>query len=254
MDLPITRQREQNHNLKAIQQWVQVAILAGLGAYFVYNIYSGNLANYINERFVWLSYVAAILFFTIATFSAFRTVRGVEISSGLSENMNTVTWSVIITAAMPLIFGTMIPSQPLGVEAVNGNISTSAVVGVSENTFAIAPENRNILDWLREFNSSTDYDVFNGQPANVSGFVYREPDFAENQFMVARFTVSCCVADASALGLPVFADNAGEFETGEWVQVGGTVQVDEFTGEVLPIINSSNIERIELPEHPYLYP
>ncbi|MEM6529198.1 MAG: TIGR03943 family protein, partial [Chloroflexota bacterium] len=71
---------------------------------------------------------------------------------------------------------------------------------------------------------------------------------------VARFTVSCCVADASALGLPVFADNAPDFQTGEWVQISGTVQVDEFTGEVLPIINSRSIERIELPEHPYLYP
>ncbi|MEM6284868.1 MAG: TIGR03943 family protein [Chloroflexota bacterium] len=254
MDVPITQQREQNTNPELLRQWVQVAILAGLGAYFVYNIYSGNLANYINERFVWLSYVAAILFFAIAAFSAFKNLRGEETEYGLSENMNTVTWTVIVTAAMPLIFGTMIPSQPLGVEAVNGNISTNAVVGVSQNTFSIAPENRNILDWLREFNSSTNYDVFNGQPANVSGFIYREPDFAENQFMVARFTVSCCVADASALGLPVFADNAPDFQTGEWVQISGTVQVDEFTGEVLPIINSRSIERIELPEHPYLYP
>ena len=46
---------------------------------------------------------------------------------------------------------------------------------------------------------------FNGQPADLIGFVYSEPTFGGDHFMVARFAISCCVADASAIGVPVAA-------------------------------------------------
>lgn len=255
MEITLNVNKEQPSESK-IQQWLRVVILAGLGTYFTYNIISGNLANYINERFVWLSYVAVVLFFVLAIFSVYRIVRGDDSSPYSLSNMSTqtVTWAVLATAAIPLVLGVMIPSQPLGAEAVNGSISTNAVRGTAESGFAIPPENRNILDWLREFNASSNYETFNGQNADVIGFVYREPDFAPNQFMVARFTVACCVADASAIGLPVYDDNAADFETGAWVRINGTILVDDFNGDVLPIIQSESIERVSMPEHPYLYP
>lgn len=256
MDMTITNTQAKTEHTH-LQQWLQVAILAGLGVYFTYNIISGNLANYINERFVWLSWIAVLLFFALAGFSAYRIVRqdGTQTTYDFSSiNMQTATWSVLATAAIPLVLGVMIPSQPLGAAAIQGSISTTAVRGVNESGFSIAPENRNILDWLREFNGSSDHEVFNGQPADVVGFVYREPDFAPNEFMVARFTVSCCVADASALGLPVTATNAANFETGTWVQVTGEVQVGDFGEDVLPVIHGESITSVETPEHPYLYP
>ena len=43
--------------------------MIGLGMYFVYNIASGNIPNYVNARFAWLSYVAAALFLLIGGFS-----------------------------------------------------------------------------------------------------------------------------------------------------------------------------------------
>jgi putative membrane protein len=237
-----------------LRQWMQVAVLAIFGGYFTYIIVSGNLANYINERFGWLSYVAASLFYLLAVFSAYRAIRSTPQTAYTFSNAQVITWSVLITAALPLVFGIMIPSQPLGADAVNGSLSTNAVSNSSGTDFTIAPENRNILDWLREFNTSTDHNTMNGQPANVTGFVYREPDYASDTFMIARFTVSCCVADASAIGLPVTNADADTFETGQWVQVTGTVNVDEFNGETLPVVYADAIETVETPDHPYLYP
>ena len=68
---------EHNHNERTttIQLWVKALLLIGLGVYFVYNIASGNILNYVNARFAWLSYVAAALFLLIGVFSIWHLLR-----------------------------------------------------------------------------------------------------------------------------------------------------------------------------------
>ncbi len=238
-----------NDDFSVAQAWLRVAVLFGLGVYFVYNIISGNLANYINARFVWLSYLAAAFFFVLMIGSTIATLRR---DTARHDGTEPISWGVIATLAIPLLLGTLVPSEPLGAEAVGG-ISTTAVLGTNEANFVVSPANRNILDWLRLFGSTDDMTEFNGQQADVSGFVYREPSFPENHFMVARFTVSCCVADAYAIGLPVYyvGDNLTD---GEWVQVQGVMQVGDFREDVVPIVQADKLTQIEQPEHPYLYP
>lgn len=249
-----------------IQGWLRVAILGGLGAYFVYNIVSGNLANYINARFVWLNYIAAGLLLMLAVFGAFQLLTAdadadknqdsdVDYDRVLGRNQHQrITWAVLATAALPLLFGVMVPSQPLGAEAINGSIRTSNVQGASSSGFSIAPEQRNVLDWLREFNTSQDYNSINGQPADVIGFVYTEPDYPAGHFMVARFTVSCCVADASAIAMPVEYNDIAALEQGAWVRVTGEVEAREFHGDIAPVIYNATVEVVDTPAHPYLYP
>jgi len=242
---------------EAVRAWFRVVVMGGLGVYFAYNIYTGNLANYINARFVWLSYVATVLFFLLALAATVINIRRARSKGkrGTFIARNTaITWGVLVTAAIPLVLGVMVPSQPLGADAINGSLSTTAVRGTNQANFTIAPENRNVLDWLRAFNDSDDFAAFNGQPVDVIGFIYREPSFGENEFMVARFTLSCCVADASALGLPVRYDDATTLTEGDWVQVQGELRVQPFGEDEMPVVQVASIEQIEQPEHPYLYP
>lgn len=235
--------------------WLRAWIPIGFGVYFAYNIMTGNLSNYINVRFIWLSYTATFLFFLIGFAALYRLVKQNNALNlyGLS-NAHNITWTVLGVALVPLFFGFLIPPQPLSVEAVNGGISTRAVLGTNELAFVVSPEDRNVLDWLRMFGSSADYTEFNGQPVDVIGFIYREPDFEDNQLMVARFTVSCCVADASALGLPIQFADASNFVDGEWVRVVGEMQLNTFVDDELPVVIADSIEIVPQPEHPYLYP
>jgi uncharacterized repeat protein (TIGR03943 family) len=119
-------------------------------------------------------------------------------------------------------------------------------------TFSINPLDRNILDWIRAFNSGDDLASFNGQEADVTGFVYRDDTMPENQFLVARFTISCCVADSMAVGLPVMWDETIPQDT--WVRVMGRFDLGNFRGEQKPVLLPTNVEVVEQPEHPYLYP
>jgi putative membrane protein len=72
--------------------------------------------------------------------------------------------------------------------------------------------------------------------------------------MVARFTISCCVADASAIGLPVARQETNTLPQDTWVRVQGAFEVGEFQGDSLPILQAASVEAVAQPEHPYLYP
>ena len=72
--------------------------------------------------------------------------------------------------------------------------------------------------------------------------------------MVSRFTMSCCVADAFPIGMPVSYSGASDFDAGAWVHVIGELQAAPFAGEFLPVLFADSMERVDEPEQPYLYP
>jgi uncharacterized repeat protein (TIGR03943 family) len=245
---------DHDHAPDTLRAWLKTAILLALGGYFIYNIASGSLTNYINQRFAWLSYVAAVLFLALGAASAWDLLRGRgRVACACDHDHQHITWRALAIVALPLVLGTLIPSRPLGSAAVNGDISLNAA-GANLTSFSADPLQWNVLDWLRAFNNADDLAGFNGQEADVIGFVYREATFPEDTFMVARFTISCCVADASAIGLPVVWQNAGDFPQDTWVRVRGVFEVGAFRGDTVPVLHAASVETVQQPEHPYLYP
>ncbi|PJF22573.1 MAG: TIGR03943 family protein [Phototrophicales bacterium] len=238
-------------------EWTKAAVLLGLAGYFVFNIATGDLNNYINTRFAWLSYVAVGLFGLLGIMTIYALLRHHESDMGMlyQDDMThtRIGLGVVMIVAIPLVIGTLIPSRPLGAEAVNGNISLTAstYAGV---TVTKDPLERNVLDWLRVFAQEPAPAVFNGERADVIGFIYREPDFPPDHFMVARFTVSCCVADAGAIGLPVYAPSGADLADGEWVRVTGVFEAGTFRNTKMPILHADTLEVVPEPDHPYLYP
>jgi len=237
----------------------KIGILAGLGLYFTFVIFSGNLDNYINARFAWLSYLAAVLFYALALMALIRWLGDhdhADEGHHHDHDHSETSWKVLLIVAFPLIIGTLIPSQPLGAEAINGDVRLSSIPVTNASVIDSDPLARNILDWLRLFNTSGNLRAFNGQDLSVIGFVYREPDFPENYFMVVRFTISCCVADSSAIGLPVFVNgiSTDDIADGEWVRVEGRFEVGDFQGQTLPIIHLDDITPVAQPDNPYLNP
>jgi putative membrane protein len=100
---------------------------------------------------------------------------------------------------------------------------------------------------------SNDLDLFVGKEMEITGFVYKEPNFKHNQFVAARFAISCCIADASVYGIIATADNSHLVAMDEWVRLTGIISKtnqDEFD---LPSLEVMAIDRIEQPDDPYLY-
>src|SRR5690606_7440343 len=146
---PLHQHNAHDHRAEQVQAWLKVALLIGLGAYFAYNIVSGNLTNYINMRFAWLSYVAAALFFVLGAFGVYQLFT--QKHQHDHDHDHSLSWGMLAIIAVPLLLGTLIPSKPLGAEAIDGNVSMN-VVSVSEQGFTGDPLQWNVLDWLRAFN------------------------------------------------------------------------------------------------------
>ena len=117
---------EHDHRAEALQGWVKTLLLLGLGIYFAYNIVSGNLSNYINVRFAWLSYVAAAVFMLLGIGTAIMLLRAGKHKQKHGEHdheYGAMSWGALGVVALPLLLGVFVPSRPLGASAVDGDMS-----------------------------------------------------------------------------------------------------------------------------------
>ncbi len=166
--------------------------------------------------------------------------------------------ATLILMIIPLILGVLIPPQPLSTSSLNTRgMSLSAPVSIGQQsiqTMDITPDDRTVLDWIKLFNYETDLSTYMGKPANVIGFVYHDPRLNTDQFMVGRFVITCCAADAFAIGIAVNWPESVNLEDNTWVNVKGTVDVMTIDGRKVPVIHAQEVNPIQAPEQPYLYP
>lgn len=153
-----------------------------------------------------------------------------------------------VFVAVPLILGFVVKPQPLGSNSLDGVDASARPFGASVGS--AEPGLRNIYQWAYEFQTTAPGDLA-GQPVEIIGFVYHPKEGATDQFQVARFVVACCVADAQGFSLPVRWKDAAELPSDRWVRVKGRVAIGP---DGAAIIQASEIERIEAPSNPYIYP
>jgi putative membrane protein len=94
---------------------------------------------------------------------------------------------------------------------------------------------------------------FVGKNIDFVGFVYRNKEFRKNQFVVARFAITCCTADAQVLGLMCVYDNANVFAKDDWVRVKGVIKTEHDLTGTYPTVQVSSIEKIPPLKMPYVF-
>lgn len=96
-------------------------------------------------------------------------------------------------------------------------------------------------------------DDFVGQKVRIKGFALRMPGFAPDELVVSRLIMSCCAADASAIGLMIKGDDAALFKDDDWLEVTGVIDILELDGERIPVILPDHAESVEHLETKYVY-
>ena len=232
---------------------MQTVVTAGLALYFTLDLLlGGGLRNYINVELQWLLILAAALFALLALAALWDCGRIRRGQAGHIHGGGKGVSLALLT--LPLILALANPATPLGADAARGNLNTSLQASANYQTLQRDPLSYNLLDWLRAFSAEVDLAQFDGQEAQLLGFVYREPNYPEDIFLLARITLSCCVADASGIGLPVHYADAASLKADQWVEVRGRFLLGEFNDEGLPILQAEEITLTEAPAQPYLYP
>jgi len=255
-------------NWERVQIWSQTGVMFLMGLYFVDLAVSGNLSNYINtDNFGWLTWTGAFILFAIAGANMLQLMTNDTINTDNHQstpnydpyNRQSTVWAgwfFIALVSVPLMLGLGVSSEPLGASAVGNELSSDiSTINVGNISSADIPAaNRNLLDWVRIFSQSPDMSEYAGDNVNVIGFVYKDARFAgTDNFMVVRFTLSCCVADARPIGLMVQNADGVTIEQDTWVNITGTIAIEDVDGVPTPVIVTDSIEPTEQPEQPYLY-
>ena len=250
-----------------MKQTVKNILLIALGIFLLSRLLNGTLSYYIHPRFNILTLLTAVGLAALGLGYAVQQRRQAthqhnEDHEHEHSHSHDVSWAALLLLAMPVVLGLLVEPRPLGASALQnrevsiGNDGTLASANVPEGSALSVIANageRNILDWLYLFQRSTNPNQFDGEEVHVVGFVYRDERFAADQFMVSRFTVSCCVADAAPIGLIVEWPDTAVLAPDSWVEVSGNVQVRSFNGVEMPVVIASDISPTDTPSQPYLY-
>lgn len=241
---------------------LQSLVLVLLGLFLLNKLLDGSVFWYINARFLPLTLIGALGLIWLA-----RTLLA-ELQPGSPAGHAPLGYpphshphrspAGLLILLLPFLLGVLVPARPLGASAVasKGLLTVPprrAADAPARPVLEMAPTDRSVLDWLRAFALEPDPARFAGQPADLVGFVYHDPRLRPGQFLLARFTLACCAADASAISLIVAWPEAGRLPTDAWVRVRGTVQVGQLKAQVVPRIEAEAVERIAEPAQPYLF-
>ncbi|MCL4261743.1 MAG: TIGR03943 family protein [Anaerolineae bacterium] len=246
----------------------KVILFISLGLFLASRLSNGTLSFYIHPRFNALTAVTAATFILIGLLYAYQHRQIIFTGADdhdhrhhdhQHDHSHDLSWLALLILALPVLLGVIVQPKPLGAAALgNREINTSLLASAqapSGSQLAVIPTagERNILDWLYLFRDRGDAAAFNDEPVHVIGFVYRDDRFAADEFMVSRFTVSCCVADAAPIGLIVRWPDAPELAADQWVEVSGTLQAGTFDGREIPLLIADEVVNTETPSQPYLY-
>ncbi len=241
----------------------QSLILALTGFFLLEKVWSGKILLYINQRFVLLVLFAGVLLIACAQliFQERKKGSGEEGNAqGADAHPDRVgSRAKLIWMVIPLMLGLLVPPRALGTSALpNRGITLNSPFTIQNTTNALSVERpsdqRTVLDWIRAFHAQSNPQSLNAEPVDVIGFVYHDPRLSVNQFLIGRYTIACCIADATAIGITVNWPQSANLENNAWVRVQGTMAAGELEGQAVPVINAAQVNPIQEPDQPYLFP
>jgi len=120
--------------------------------------------------------------------------------------------------------------------------------------YAVDPQKRSIIDWVRTLNVYPEPDAYTGQKAKVQGFVVHSPDQPDNYLIISRFVITCCAADAYPVGLPVKLNGSrSAYKPDSWLEIQGEMITETLNNKRQLVIQAQEIQSIQPPQNPFAY-
>lgn len=157
------------------------------------------------------------------------------------------------------VLGLIITPQPFAsqtaIQRGVGEIATLTQVKPQSFRVSVNPESRTIIDWQRTLQVAPEPDDYTGQKVKVKGFVVHPKDLAPNYFLITRFIVTCCAADAYPVSFPVKLESGdrANYNPDRWVEVSGNMMTETLNNKRQLVIQPKQIQPIDRPKNPYDY-
>jgi len=228
---------------------LRILVLGAWSAFFAYLWFSGDVLRYLGPRTSWVVTFGAITL-TIATIAYLRlSARSADARRGVSGREAFGLLSLLT----PIILAIMLSNVSLGALAASQKLTAR---GVDLNALAESLASSAAPISFVEVKAASDnaeeagkIGLAPGQQVDLTGFVMQAAASQKAPFQLGRFYITCCVADAIPISVPVYPTLAhGSFPKDSWLEVKGALA--ERGGKL--VVDAEQIESIPQPSHPYL--
>lgn len=255
------RQSSPRRRKIAWRLWIEILALGTWAAMLMRYWFSGKLGLLLHPDYMWLSNTASIVLTVLAGFKAWQLLfqRQVPKEVNLQHfSLFPKGWSSAILLAVA-VFGLVFTPRPFSSETAleRGVTETLVATRAQPQQFGNVsrPEERSLVGWIRTLNVYPEPDAYAGQPARVDGFVIHSPDLPDSHFVLARFIITCCAADAYPVGLPVKLPEGDRsaYPPDTWLSIEGQMTTETLNDERRLVIAAQTLTEIPEPANPYDY-
>ena len=220
-------------------------VLAGWAGLFWFLLASDRTSLFLSSRTAWLVPSGAILL-TIAAAGRLVSARSRE-ADQLSRRE---AW-VLGAIALPVVILVAMPPVTLGTYAVGKRASfVGSSIGSSVRVVS-GPLDFVDIAAAQSFDDAAKVLAKRaGERIVLDGIVSTDPGLPPDEFLLTRFIVTCCTADATIAQVRVVGAPPGAFGPDEWVKVEGRLY--PIGREVL--VAAEDVVGIPAPSDPYLTP
>lgn len=244
-----------------VNEGIWFAILLGFTYYLYHLISTDKILVFIHPKMLKYIYFSFIVFMILGGVQLKRVFRG---ASRESIKIGYILFLV------PLILGFAVDPTELsarvaakkGVTVVGNAKGSITIEGIGREDILkngwITVSDENFSYVLEELYK--DMERYKGSKVIITGFIFREPDFKVDEFVIARLLMNCCAADSQVVGLFSRGEVGKNMDENQWVRVTGTLDVTMYHDPIsgmdreMPMIHVEEIEQIEKPANQYVYP
>jgi uncharacterized repeat protein (TIGR03943 family) len=234
----------------------RAALLMGLALVIAKLLVTGQMHYYLSAGLDWLSDVTGVL---LASMGALELRRSLQVRARESIGLEgMVTLGVL---AVPLLLALTYTPHGLNSGALGGAPAAQLVLAFDAGPPASPPaappaprraidDVADLLSYLRQAGQAGV-----GQHIRVRGLVAHDDDLAADQFVLLRYSIVHCVADAQPLGFLVLNARptaGGRWPSDQWVEIDGTLATQPHGRDHLVAIRADQIRPSEEPPEPYV--
>ena len=222
------------------------AAMAAWAALFWWLLLSGRSFLYLSDRTDWVVPMGAIIL-TIAVAGRLRSARGPRpepLKRSDAWRLGAIVLPVVATVALPPASLGSYATSRRSTFVSSGYTSSAADIESGELTLV------DVAGAIRSEDAMKALVKRAGSEVSFVGFVTRDAGMPADEFMLSRFLVSCCVADALSIQVRIVGAPPGELAEDDWVRVTGAMY--PLGREV--IVDASDVVPVDRPQRPYLNP